>query len=93
MKTLPAMEVRKHFGAVIDEVRIKSETIILERAGKQVALIQPISFLNREESANQGKKRKLDALSHLKGLGASSPRAEDLDAWLVEERSGWDGRL
>ncbi len=48
---------------------------------------------NREESSNQSKKRKLDALSHLKGLGADSPRAESLDAWLVEERSGWSGRL
>ncbi len=93
MKTLAAMEVRKHFGAVIDEVRMKSETIILERAGKPVAMIQPISFLNREEGASQSKKRKLDALSHLKGLGADSPRAQDLDAWIEEERSGWDGRL
>lgn len=92
MKTLTAMEVRKHFGAVIDEVRMKSETIILERSGKQVAVIQPISSIAGEAGADQTQKRKLDALAHLAGLESDSPRADDLDAWLENERAGWDER-
>ncbi len=93
MKTLSAMEVRKHFGAVIDEVRMKSETIILERAGKPVAMIQPIGLLNSEEGADRRMKRKLDALAHLAGINSDSPRSDDLDAWLKNERAGWDERL
>jgi antitoxin (DNA-binding transcriptional repressor) of toxin-antitoxin stability system len=92
MKTLTAMEVRKHFGAVIDEVRMKSETIILERAGKQVAVIQPISSLNSEKGSHRTHESKLDALAHLAGLESDSPRAADIDAWLESERAGWDER-
>ncbi len=91
MKTMSAMEVRKHFGAVMDEVRMKSETIVLERAGKPIAMIKPY----RENAAKSGEERKqerLNALAHLAGLDADAPRAEDLDAWLKNERIGWDGR-
>lgn len=91
MKTMSAMEVRKHFGAVMDEVRLKSETIVLERAGKPIAMIEPY----REEATKDDeaqKRTRLDALTHLAGLDADAPRAEDLDAWLENERAGWDGR-
>lgn len=91
MKTMSAMEVRKHFGAVMDEVRLKSETVILERAGKPIAMIEPY---RAEESTGSETtlKSRLDALNHLAGLDADFPRAEDLDVWLENERAGWDGR-
>jgi len=91
MKTMSAMEVRKHFGAVMDEVRMKSETIILERAGKPIAMIEP--FRGGAEKAGSSRKReRLDALDHLKGLGAGAPRSDDLDGWLERERDGWKDR-
>ncbi|RKX47462.1 MAG: hypothetical protein DRP64_00900 [Verrucomicrobia bacterium] len=91
MKTMSAMEVRKHFGAVMDEVRLKSETVVLERAGKPIALIEPY----RAERAKDGtaqKRMRLDALARLKGLGADSPRSGDLDGWLERERDSWKDR-
>ena len=91
MKTMSAMEVRKHFGAVMDEVRLKSETIILERAGRPIARIEPCRE-ERKEDAEFIKRIRLDALEKLRGLGADSPRADDLDAWLADERSGWNHR-
>lgn len=91
MKTMSAMEVRKHFGAVMDEVRLKSETVVLERAGKPIAMIEPY---RAEESIDSGTtmKSRLDALNHLAGLDVDAPRAEDLDVWLKNERAGWKGR-
>lgn len=91
MKTMSAMEVRKHFGAVMDEVRLKSETIVLERAGKPIAMIEP--FRNESAKGESVRKReRLDALACLTGLGSDHPRSNDLDGWMEQERSGWDGR-
>jgi antitoxin (DNA-binding transcriptional repressor) of toxin-antitoxin stability system len=93
MKTLAAMEVRKHFGAVIDEVRMKSETIILERAGKPVAMIEPYRTDDlSEQKRGTVRQKRLDALTHLCGLGSGLPRSNDLDGWLLNERSGWNDR-
>lgn len=92
MKTLSAMEVRKHFGAVMDEVRLKSETIILERAGKPVAMIEPFRA-EQTRNASETMKGRLDALNHLAGLGQDNPRSQNLDAWLENERDGWGERL
>ena len=91
MKTMSAMEVRKHFGAVMDEVRLKSETIILERAGKPVAMIEPYCVPQPDE-ASKVMERRLDALNKLAGLESDNPRSEDPDVWLKEERAGWDER-
>ncbi len=91
MKTMSAMEVRKQFGAVIDEVRLKSETIILERAGKPVAKISPYS---ESEAISEDKvmESRLNALYNLAGLNADNPRTEDVDEWIKNERAGWDDR-
>jgi antitoxin (DNA-binding transcriptional repressor) of toxin-antitoxin stability system len=91
MKTMSAMEVRKHFGAVMDEVRLKSETIVLERAGKPIAMIEPI----RGESVkgeSVRKRERLDALDRLRGLAVDAPRSNDLDQWLERERNDWSER-
>ena len=42
MQTVTAMEFRRHLGAYLDEVRLKSESVILERAGKPVAMLTPV---------------------------------------------------
>ncbi len=91
MKTMSAMEVRKHFGEVMDGVRLKSETVILERAGKPIAMISPVVSDSSGDGAEQRRKR-LDALDNLRGLGADHPRSSDLDGWLERERGGWDDR-
>jgi prevent-host-death family protein len=91
VKTISAMEMRKHMGEYLDEVRLKSEVIILERAGKPVAKLVPVN----EGTCNASQKRskvnkKMQTLNELKGLSSAKPRSDDIDQWLKDERSGWD---
>jgi len=86
MQTVSAMEFRRHLGAYLDEVRIKSETIILERAGKPVAILAPVPAENRESAAVR---RQLGAVRQLTAIHAGSERAADIDRWLEAERSHW----
>jgi len=82
MKTMSAMDVRRHYGAVLDEVRIQSEHIILERAGKPIAMIVPI-----ESQASQDKKSmRLQFLQQNAGSGCNSTRADDVDLWMDQIR-------
>lgn len=80
------MDLRKHLGAVIDDVRIKSETYILERSGKAVAMISPVHASSDDRSIRD---RRLRALNDMAGLGRHQSRAKDIDAWLDRERSNW----
>jgi len=77
------MELRKHLGEVIDQVRLQSETVILERAGKPVAKISPPDSGLESESIELKK----NTLNDMLGCGSSHPRSEDIDKWLEEERS------
>lgn len=91
MKTITAMEMRKHMGEYIDEVRIKSETIILERSGKPVAMLVP--FNDTPSAPNRKRKRidkKIRALKQLSGISADAPRSKNIDSWLKKERDNWD---
>lgn len=87
MKTVPVMEIRKHLGAVLDEVRLKSETFIVERAGKPVAMLCPVE---RPEYPTEKTARKLRAVREMAGLYEASPRGKDADRWLDEERGDWE---
>lgn len=86
MKSLSAMELRKHLGAVIDDVRLKSETYILERSGKAVAMISPVHI----SSAENQSKQKLQMVKEMAGIYTTHARDSDLEQWLVRERAGGD---
>jgi prevent-host-death family protein len=47
-KSVSAMEMRQNFGALLNEVSILGEEIIIERAGKPIARLVPIG--DTEES-------------------------------------------
>jgi len=86
VKTVTAMEVRKGLGGILDEVLLKSETFILERAGKAIAMITPV----RKEVANHEQQNlKIKVIEELKGLRAVSPRGADPTPWLTNERDNW----
>ncbi len=87
MKTIPVMEMRRHLGAIIDEVHLKSETIIIERAGKPVATLSPVDLL---EYPTEKTERKLRAVREMAGLYAASPCSKNLDKWLDDERGDWE---
>ena len=86
MKTMSAMQVRRQFGAVLDDVRLRAVTIVLERAGKPVAMMTPIEGAKQEGDSVS---RTREALCKLDGLGAKWPRDNDMDKWLNEERDSW----
>lgn len=87
MKTIPVMEVRKSLGRILDEVQIKSETFILERAGKPIAKLVPLDSDNPESSIQN---LQLKALRDLRSLDIKTERSENPDAWLERERGEWD---
>ena len=90
MKTISAMDMRKHMGEYLDEVRLKSESIILERAGKAIAMLTPIS---KTTSGKKNKiQRKMNALKQLSGISAKEPRSDNIDQWLRNERDSWGNR-
>ena len=86
MKTMSAMQVRREFGAVLDEVRLRAVTIVLERAGKPVAMLTPIEGGTQAEDSIS---RKREILRKLDGLGDKSPRGRHIDGWLNAERDSW----
>lgn len=87
METIPVMEMRKHLGAVLDEVRLKSEMIIIERGGKPIAMLCPV---DSQEAPSETVKRKLKAVQDLAGINPGSDRGKDIDSWLRAERDSWE---
>lgn len=42
MKKVSAMETRRNFGEILDQVRLMREEFIIERSGKSLAKIVPV---------------------------------------------------
>lgn len=87
MKTISDMDMRRHMGEYLDEVRSKSETFFLERAGKMVAMLVP--FKESDPNTTETASRKKSALDQLSGISADNPRSDDIDDWLRTERDNW----
>ena len=88
MKTLSAMQVRKNLGAVLDEVRQTATPVMLERAGKPLAMLCPLPATGALTPSPASRRSLLERLA---GLGRATPRAENLDVWLRHERDAWGG--
>lgn len=48
MKTLQALQVRKRFGGVLDEVVKKGEPVVIERTGKPLVVMVPFEQYQAE---------------------------------------------
>jgi len=89
MKTVSAMTMRRQFGGLLDEVRLKSETVVIERDGKPIAMLVPMPT---SADAATDRMRRHAALERLCGLSRSTPRGRDATRWVAEERAAWKGR-
>lgn len=89
MKTVSAMEVRRHFGEIVNEVRLKSESVIIERGGKPVAMLTPVEGAG---AARGGREGRVAALDRLRGLGGTTLRGRTAAAWVKHERTVWSER-
>ena len=80
------MTVRKSLGEILNEVSLKSETFILERAGKPIARLGPLKDENHTNSLNL----RIKSLQDLKGLNPETDRGKNPGHWLDREREDWD---
>jgi prevent-host-death family protein len=71
MKTVSALEVRKRFGAILDEAAA-GEQIVIERAGQPVAALVPLSDL-QEVSREARIRRRIEAVEEMQRLAREYP--------------------
>lgn len=71
MKTVSALEVRKRFGAILDEAAA-GEQIVIERAGQPVAALVPLSDL-QDVSRDARIRRRLEAIDEMQRLAREYP--------------------
>ena len=58
MKKIPALTVRKKFGAILDEVVKDNETIVITRANEPLVVMEPYaSYQARTDEETQRKQR------------------------------------
>lgn len=87
MKTVPVMTVRRHLGEMLNEVRLKHEMVIIERAGKPMAKLCPLQDEAVQAAAVDVRLRAIDQLA---AMGGRTKRGRAADQWLNRERSAWD---
>lgn len=78
MRAVSALDVRKHFGQLLDEAA-SGERLIIERAGLPVAALVPLSDLpemNREERI----RRRREAIDDIARLARQRPVDRTVDA-------------
>ena len=78
MRSVSALDVRKHFGQLLDEAAA-GERLIIERAGQPVAALVPlvdVPELNREERI----RRRLAALADIARMARQRPVDRSIDA-------------
>ena len=73
LKTISAMKARKNLGQIMNEVSIRSDSYIIERNGKPLVAIVPVSFLEEQELKKKGFLNLLD-----KAQSNSNVTEEDL---------------
>lgn len=71
MKTVSALDVRKRFGAILDEAAA-GEQIVIERAGQPVAALVPLSDLY-EVTPETRRRRRLEAIDEMQRLAREHP--------------------
>ena len=86
MKVVSVMKVRKSLGEILNEVNLKSEIFILERAGKPIARLGPL----KDEDYTNSMNLRIKSLQNLKGLNPKTPRSKNPDNWLDKERGNWN---
>jgi prevent-host-death family protein len=78
VKTVSALDVRKHFGQLLDEAAA-GERIIIERAGQPRAALVPLKDL-REVDPDARLARQLTALDEIERLARLKPFPDGFDA-------------
>ena len=78
MRSVTALDVRKHFGKLLDEAAA-GERLIIERAGQPVAALVPLSDLARVDPERRRQER-LAAIADIQRLARRHPYPVGMDA-------------
>ncbi|MBA2487787.1 MAG: type II toxin-antitoxin system Phd/YefM family antitoxin [Chloroflexi bacterium] len=78
MRTVTAVDVRKHFGQLLDEAA-SGERIVIERSGQPMAALVPLADLALVDPKERRALR-LAALDDLRRIAAHRPLPGDFDA-------------
>jgi prevent-host-death family protein len=73
MRTVSALDLRRHFGRILDETAA-GERIVIERAGEPIAALVPLQDLDLLDP-ERVKRRRLEAIDELGRLVDRSSRA------------------
>jgi prevent-host-death family protein len=77
MRSVSALDVRKHFGQLLDEAAA-GERLIIERAGQPIAALVPLSDLPEDREARIRRRRQ--AVADLWRMAVRNPGDQTLDA-------------
>ncbi len=80
---ISAVEARKNLGKFLNIVNLRSEEIIIERAGKPIAKLVPCQG-TRVSKNSPGDFRRT------RGLGKELWKKIDADSYIKKEREEWD---
>lgn len=85
--TITASQLRKSPGQFLDRVFYRSESFVVERAGKPMAVIGPV----KSETAPDRISRMYEGLHELKGIGDKSVTDASETKVLYGENGAWKG--
>ena len=80
VKKVPAMKVRDNLGQLLDEVYYRGDEVVIERAGKAMAVLVPVS---RYEQFHRERQERFKILDRIKAKTRKVP-ARVLDAAIAE---------
>lgn len=80
VKKMPAMKVRDNLGQLLDEVYYRGDEVVIERAGKAMAILVPVG---RYEQYQRERQERFKILDRVKAKTRRVP-AKRLDA-LIDE--------
>ena len=81
MRSVSALDVRKHFGQLLDEAAA-GERLIIERAGQPVAAIVPLSDLD-DLDPDRRRRERLKAIDEIIRCARRHPTSKGLDGVAV----------
>lgn len=80
VRKVAAMKVRDNFGQLLDEVYYRGDQVVIERAGKAMAILVPIG---RYEQYQRKRQERFKILDQIKAKAKKVP-AKRLDAMIDE---------
>ena len=80
VKKVPAMKVRDNLGQLLDEVYYRGDEVVIERAGKAMAVLVPVEHY---EQYRQDRAERFKIVDRIKAKARKVP-AKVLDATIAE---------